>query len=154
MNRIEEIDKELEEISKETSRLFEKERSLDEEKDGLLLQDLFQSKFLNKYKWRVLNRPSGFILDPVCNDISEFDEIQNKLRLYPHGSFKLANSVEIIGSDGATYIICDDIKKGIEFIESQNIKISVSENITEKITSLEEELTTLKSFVGEFNKKR
>ncbi len=149
---IQEIDNELERISEEQSRLFGRERELDEEKRKLLAKDICDNKHLNVCIWKVKERyGSGFILRPETTSIIELDDIQTKLRLYPHGSFKLDENVELCGDDGDLYITVSDTKAGIEFIRSQDMKIVIDKSVTENIESMEREIAELKELIHQFD---
>jgi hypothetical protein len=80
-----------------------------------------------------------------------FDDIQTKLRLYPHGSFELNENIELCGSDGDFYITSSDTKAGIEFIKSQNMEIVIDEGVIEDITSMEKQVAELKELINQFD---
>lgn len=152
MRTILDIDDELDKISKEHHRLFGQEEKLNEEKRLLLLRYLYDTKFLNKYEWVVKKREgTGFYIKPVFTDYSRFDDLQQMLGTYPHGSFKLDEHVEIVGDDGDLYIISEDVMAGIDFIKSKGINITISQSIIDKIEKMEKEVAELKEFVRQFD---
>lgn len=149
---IQEINGKLENISEEHSKLFDQEQKLNEEKQKLLAKDICDNKYFNRCKWKVRERyRAGFTLKPILNDDIGFDDIQEKLRLYPHGSFELNENIELHGSDGDFYITSSDTKAGIEFIKSQNMKIVIDEDVIENITSMEKQVAELKELINQFD---
>ena len=151
MKTLQEINDELKKIQEEYSKLFDQEQKLKEEKKELLAKDIIDNKTLNRYKWQVEKRNVGFILKPIFDDDSRFGDMQTKLDLYPHGSFQLYEKIELYGDDGDLYIVSPDIKAGIEFIKSQDIKIVISKDIADDIMSMEKQLAGLKEFVSKFD---
>jgi len=152
MKTIQEIDDELEKISEEYSKLFDREQELNEEKKKLLIKEILDNKSFNRYKWVVKKKDGpGFILKPMFDNDLRFDDIQTKLGLYPHGGFQLNDNIEIHGDDGDLYIVSSDINAGIEFIKSQNIEIIISKGIIHSIASMEKQVVELKEFVSQFN---
>jgi hypothetical protein len=149
---LQEINGELEKISEKYSKLLEQEEKLNEEKRKLLAKDMCENKYLNRCKWKVGKRyRGGFILKPILDGDIEFDDIQEKLCLYPHGSFDLDENIELCGSDGEFYIISSDTKAGIEFIKSQNMEIVIDEDVVENITSMEKQIADLKELISQFD---
>lgn len=149
---LQEINGELEKISGEHSKLFDREQELNNEKQKLLAKDIYDNKYFNRCKWRVKERcRDGFILRPIHDyDDQGFDDIQAKLRLYPHGSFELNENIELCGDDGDFYIMSSDTKAGIEFIKSQNMEIVIDKSIIEDIISMEKQIVCLKEFINQF----
>lgn len=151
MKTIQEIDEKLKKISEEYSKLFDQEKKLSEEKKKLLIKEILDSKSFNRYKWVVKKKDdSGFILKPMFNNDLRFDDIQEKLDIYPHGWFQLNDKIDVYGDDGDLYIDVSDIKSGIEFIKSQDIEIIISKGIIDNIASMEKQLTGLREFVNQF----
>lgn len=149
---LQEINDKLEKISEEHSKLFDQEQELNDEKYELLAKDICDHKYLNRCKWKVKERyKTGFILRPIYDhDDQGFDDIQAKLRLYPHGSFELNENIELCGDDGGFYIMSSDTKAGIEFIKSQYMEIVIDKSIIEDITSMEKQIVCLKEFINQF----
>lgn len=152
LRTIQEINRELENISEEQSKLFQQEEKLNAEKNKLLAKEVLDSKIFNKCKWIVEKRPfmsyEGFIIRPTIPIL--FDELQSKLDLYPHGYFKMNDNIELIRSDGYLYIKSYDIKAGIEFIKSNDIEIILSE-LADEISSMEITIAKLKEFASQFD---
>ncbi len=150
------VEDDLEETSIEISKLREKEEGLIEQKNDLLKKEIIDGKVFNRCKWEVIYRDScrGFMLQPIDNDRNDgsylFDDLQDKLDLYPHGYFQFTSNIEIIGSDGDLYISSNDIKAGIEFIKSYNIDMVISESILNRIKTVEKEILDLREFVDQF----
>ena len=149
MKTLKEVNDDLAKISKEYSKLLDQEQELREEKSELLAKDIIDSKTLSRHKWEVKKRHEGFALSPVHGSI--FDDIQEKLDLYPHGNFQLNGNIELYGDDGDLYIVSHDINAGIEFIKSQNIEIIVSNSIIDDIKLMEKQLLGLKEFIRQFD---
>jgi hypothetical protein len=154
MRTIQEINSDLEKLYKERSRLYEQEEKLQEEKNELLNKEIIDDKLLNRYKWRVEqnNDKKGFILRPIFDNHLKFDDIQEKLNLYPHGDFNLNENITIIGDDGDLYILSYDIVSGIEFIKRYKIEVEVDRTIVANIHSMEMKVAKLKEFVDQFDK--
>jgi hypothetical protein len=149
---IQEINGRLEKISEGYSKLFAQEQKLKKEKQRLLAKDILDSKPFSRYKWEVKKRDrAGFILKPYFDDDMRFDDLQEKLDLYPHGGFQLLDKIELSGDDGDLYIVASDIKAGIEFIKSQNIEIVIDKSIIDDIKSMEKQIAGLKDFVNQFD---
>lgn len=149
---LQEINDKLEKISEEHSKLFDQEQKLNEEKQKLLTKDICDNKYLSRCRWKVMKgHRTGFILKPILDDDLGFDDIQEKLRLYPHGSFELNENIELCGSDGDLYITSSDTKAGIEFIRSQNVKIVIDESVIEDIVSMEKQVAELKELINQFD---
>lgn len=149
---LQEINGKLEKISEEHSKLFDQEQKLNDEKNRLLAKDICDNKYLNRCKWKVSERyRGGFVLKPILDDDLGFDDIQEKLCLYPHGSFELNENIELCGSDGDLYIISSDTKAGIEFIRSQNMRIIINESVIESIASMEKQIAELKELINQFD---
>ncbi len=150
---LQEINDKLEKISQEHSKLFGQEQKLNEEKQKLLAKDICDNNYLNRCKWKVKKGyRSGFILRPIHNyDDQGFDDIQTKLRLYPHGSFELNEKIELCGDDGDLYIVSSDTKTGIEFIKSQNMEIVIDKSVIKDIASMEKQIAGLKELINQFD---
>jgi hypothetical protein len=150
---LQEINDELKKISEEYSKLFDREQKLNNEKQKLLAKDICDNKYFSRCKWKPKERHGdGFILVPIYDsDDQGFDDIQTKLRLYPHGSFDLNKDIELCGSDGDFYITVSDTKAGMEFIKSQNMEIVIDESIIEDITSMERQISELKELISQFD---
>lgn len=149
---IQEINDKLEKISREHTKLFDQEQNLIDEKQKLLAKDICDNKYFSICKWKAKERNrSGFILKPILDGDLGFDDLQTKLRLYPHGSFELNENIELCGSDGDFYITSSDTKAGMEFIKSQNMEIVIDESIIEDIASMEKQILCLKEFINQFD---
>lgn len=149
---VQEINDKLEKISKEHSELFDQEQKLNDEKNKLLAKDICDNKYLSRCRWKVGERyRGGFTLKPILEGDQGFDDIQEKLGLYPHGSFELNKNIEICGSDGDLYIVSSDTKAGIEFIRSQNMKIIIDEDVIENIASMERQIAEPKELINQFD---
>ena len=84
MKTLQEINSKLKKISEEYSKLFDQEQKLNEEKRKLLTKEIFDNKTLNRCKWKVEKGYGNG--KPIFDNDIRFDDIQTKLRLYPHGS--------------------------------------------------------------------